>query len=153
MHTDSGIVEFIPHNSGLHYLELKDNEEAGVTLVATVRENFEEYTRKEVEGAIKACCLQAMLGHHSRKDFEGMVHLNLIAKCPVTPEIISHAHQLFAENLAVVSGKTVCRKPEQVVTDYVQIPRDVIQKNKYVTLTADVMHVNNLPFVITVGEE
>ena len=35
--------------------------------------------------------------------------------------------------------------------DYIQIPRDVIQTNKYVTLTADVMFVNNLPFVITNG--
>ena len=37
--------------------------------------------------------------------------------------------------------------------DYVQISRDVIQTNKYVTLTADVKYVNNLPFVITYGRE
>ena len=35
--------------------------------------------------------------------------------------------------------------------DYVQILRDLIQTNKYVTLTADIMYVNNLPFVITYG--
>ena len=38
-----------------------------------------------------------------------------------------------------------------MVTDYVQIPRDIIQKNKFVILTADVMFVNNLPFVNTYG--
>ena len=80
-----------------------------------------------------------------------MVHANLIDNCPVTPENISHAHQLFGENLAGLREKTVWKKPEQVVTDYVQIPRDLVQMNKYVTLTADVMFVNNLAFVITYG--
>ena len=37
--------------------------------------------------------------------------------------------------------------------DYVQIPRDVIQTNKYVTLTADAMFINNLPFIVTYEEE
>ena len=44
------------------------------------------------------------------------------------------------------------KKPEQVVTDYVQILRDLIQTNKYVTPTADVMYVYSLPFVITYGQ-
>ena len=38
-----------------------------------------------------------------------------------------------------------------MVTDYFQIPRDLIQTNKFVILPADVMYVNNLPFVITYG--
>ena len=36
--------------------------------------------------------------------------------------------------------------------DYIQIPRDLVQMNKYVTLTADVMFINNLAFVITYGK-
>ena len=39
-----------------------------------------------------------------------------------------------------------------MVMDYVQIPKDVIQMNKFVTLTADLMYVNCLPFVITYGQ-
>ena len=80
-----------------------------------------------------------------------MVHVNFIANCPVTSESILHVHKLFGENSAGLRGKTVHRKPEQVVANEVQIPRDVIQMNKYVTLTADVMFINNLPFVITYG--
>ena len=143
VHTSQRIVEFFPHESGLHYLDLKDHKEAGIALVTTIRENFEEYTKKQVEGAIKACHLQAMFGHLSRKDFKGIiVHGNLIANCPITPENISHIHQLFGEKLAGLRGKTVCRKPEQVVMDYVQIPRYVIQTSRYMTLTANVMYAN-----------
>ena len=74
-------------------MDLKDHEEAGIALVTTIRENFKGYTKKQVEGAIKAHYLQAMLGYPSKKDFKGMVHANLIANCPMTPENISHAHQ------------------------------------------------------------
>ena len=37
-----------------------------------------------------------------------------------------------------------------MVTDYVQIQRDLIQTNKFAPLTADVMYVNSLPFVMSV---
>ena len=63
--------------------------------------------KKQVEGAIKAHHFQAMLEHPSRNDYKSMVHANLIANCPVTPENISHAHKLFGENLAGLRGKAV----------------------------------------------
>ena len=40
-----------------------------------------------------------------------------------------------------------------MVTSYVQRPRDVIQTNKYVMHTSDVMFINNLLFIITFGGE
>ena len=145
VHTTQGVVEFMPHESRLHYLDLKENEEAGIALVTTTRENFEGYTKKQVKGTINGRQFQAVLGHPSKKDYESMVHANLIANCSVTPENISNTHKLFGENLARLRGKTVQKEPEQVVMDYVKIPRDMIQTKKFVTLTADVMFVNNLP--------
>ena len=59
--TDQGVVEFMPHKSGLHYLDLKKNEEAGIAFVTTVRDNFEGYSKKQVKGAIEAHHLQGML--------------------------------------------------------------------------------------------
>ena len=54
MQTKDGLVEFVPHESGLHYLNLKDQHKSGVTLVTMIRNNFEWYTKHEVEGAVKA---------------------------------------------------------------------------------------------------
>ena len=54
VHTTQGIVAFIPHKSGLHYLDLNDNEEVATAMVMMIKENFEGYTKKQVEGAIKA---------------------------------------------------------------------------------------------------
>ena len=52
--TTQGVVEFVPHKSGMHYLDLNEKQEAGVVLVAMIRDNFKGYTKKQVEGAIKA---------------------------------------------------------------------------------------------------
>ena len=35
---------------------------------------------------------------------------------------------------------------------YVLMPRDFVQMNKHVTLTADLIFINNLAFVITYGQ-
>ena len=39
----------MPHESGLHYLDLKDNEDAAVALFMMIRENFEGYIKKQLE--------------------------------------------------------------------------------------------------------
>ena len=80
-----------------------------------------------------------------------MVHANLIANCPVTQKDIFNAYALFGQNLPGLRGKTVRCKPEHVEMDNVQIPLSLIKMNNFVTLTADVILVNNYPFVVTFG--
>ena len=46
MYTSQGVVELIPHQSGLHYLDLKNNEEDEIALVTTIRENVEGLMKK-----------------------------------------------------------------------------------------------------------
>lgn len=79
VYTKMGIVEFQPHESGLHYLDLEENVKAGLALITTISEKYEGHTNKLVKGAIKACRLQAIFGYPSKKDFENMVHVYLIA--------------------------------------------------------------------------
>jgi hypothetical protein len=54
VHTYGGIVEFIPSSRGLHYHDISDpSSNVELMLVNTVRENFEGYTRQDVERARK----------------------------------------------------------------------------------------------------
>ena len=107
VHKSQGVVELIPHESGLHYLDMKNNEKVGIALVTTISKNFEGVVKKQMEGAIKACCFQTMLGHPLRKDSKSMIPANLNVNCPMTPENISCAHQLFGKKFAGMRGKTV----------------------------------------------
>jgi hypothetical protein len=173
VHTKDGVVEFKPSERGLHYVDVSvegdvvqhmlvtadiseeecDKEAERVTkecmMVTTVRGNLEGYTRHEIEKAKEARRLQGMIGNPTEKELEGMVREKLIANCPVTVKDIRNANRIFGPDLANLRGKTTRKKPEHVRVDYVEIPRDLVDMHKYVTLVADVMFVNGLPFLVT----
>ena len=46
---------------------------------------------------------------------------------------------------------TVRGPPIRVDDDYVEVPRDFYELHKFVTLTADVMFINGLPFLVTLA--
>ena len=94
------------------------------------KENFDGYTKQQIDGAIRAQCLQGMMGHQSQCDFENAVHDRMIQCCPVMHHDITASYNLFGSDLAGVRGKTVWRKPTRIDPEYVNIPQDLIQQNK-----------------------
>ncbi len=169
VHTKHSVVEFKPTPKGFHALSLKDNPDAAFLLVndaevqmphvtptepnvTTVWTNFEGFSCKQVEGAMSARRLMGMVATPSPRDFEGMVRLNMLKDCPVTNEDIKNANKIFGTDLATIRGKTVRRRPKQVITDYVNISRLLVDTNQQVTLAADVMFVNSVPFLVSVSQ-
>ena len=47
--TPGGIVKFKLHKNGFHYLDTNPDESSAITLVTTVRDNFEGFAMKEIE--------------------------------------------------------------------------------------------------------
>ncbi len=78
-----------------------------------------------------------------------MVRERLLTNCPVTVHDVDNANRIFGPDLANLRRKTTRTKPERVRVEYVQIPWDFVKLHKYVTLVADVMFVNGLPFLVT----
>jgi hypothetical protein len=162
VHTAHSVVEFKPTPKGLHVLNLKDNPEAAFLLVndaevqlsptqphvATVRTNFEGFSRKQVAGAMAARRLMGMVATPSPRDFQGKVRHNMLKDCPITNADITNAHTIFGTDLATIRGKTVRRRPKRVITDYVNIPRELVEVNQRVTLAADVMFVNSATLIL-----
>jgi hypothetical protein len=176
VHTPKGEVRFYKDEQGLPYLDLEgsnkagtllilqhkggthdENEEVtrdedeGVSLVQTVRGNYEGYTKREVLKAKEARRAQAMMGNPSEGDYKGMVSHNLIPNCPVTCSDITNAKAIFGPDLPSVRGKTVRRTPTPVVADYVAVPRELVQANKRMTLAANVFFVDGTAFLLTVS--
>ena len=155
----------MPTDTGLHVLNLQENPEGAYLLtthdsgtapstdhyihVNTVRDNYQGYTKHQVKNATRARRLMGIVGTPSPRDFQGMVRHNFLKDCPVTPEDITIANDLFGPDLATIRGKTVRHSPERVVMDYVEIPRDFLEKHYRVTLVADVMFVNSVPFLVS----
>ncbi len=88
-----------------------------------------------------------MVACPSKRDFQAMVRLNMLKNCPVTNNNIRNAHNIYGPDLASIRGKMVWRKPERVVTNYVDFPKQFLSIHGRVTLVADVMFVNSIPFL------
>ena len=84
-----------------------------------------------------------MLGHPTDHDFLGMVRGSMISNCPVTANAVKNAPRIFGPDLAGIRGRTVRRPPESVTTEYVQIPRAVLEQHQLV------MFVNGVPFLVS----
>jgi dimeric dUTPase (all-alpha-NTP-PPase superfamily) len=77
----------------------------------------------------------------------------MINNCSVTSTDINDAHKLFADDIATLMGNTVRNTQDPVMADYVEIPKDILDLNKDVTMAADVMFVNGLLFVTTISRK
>ena len=141
-------VVFHQSPQGLFY---HDTTNRAVMLVNTVHENMEGFTKRQVERAKAARRALGMVGYPSSKDFKAMVRTNLIKNCPVTVDDINTAERIFGPDLPTLKGKTVRQQSDAVVSDYVHVPPEIKQLNKRVTLGADVMFVDSVPFFITVS--
>ena len=81
-----------------------------------------------------------------------MVHGNMLIHFPITVTNIKHAQTIFGPDIGSLRGKTVRRKTETVMSDYVAIPNQIKEKMKTIELTVDVIFVNKIPFVISLGK-
>ncbi len=158
--TKDGNVVLRNNNKGMPYLDLRESEakailsfapKAAQSFVQMVQGNMEGFTRRKVKDAQKARKVQAMLGHPTDRKFLGMVRGGMISNCPVTANAVTNAHQIFGPDLAVVRGRMVRRPLESVTTNYVQIPRIVLEQHQLVTLAVDIMFVNGVPFLVSVA--
>ena len=90
-----------------------------------------------------------MIGAPTEREYQGLVRHNFLQDCPITPSDIANAHNFFGPDLANIRGKTVRRKPEHVSMEMVEIPQHILSNQQHVTLSADVMFVNQVPFLVS----
>jgi hypothetical protein len=122
-------------------------------LVTTVKENKEGFTDREFTRAKAARRAMGLVGYPSPRDFKNMVRLNMIKNCTVTPADIDNAHKLFGADIATLRGKTARRTQDAVMADFVAIPKEIIDLNKEITLAANILFVNGMPFVMSMSRK
>jgi hypothetical protein len=121
-------------------------------LVTTVSENKTRYTNAEASQAELARALQKKLGHISTDQFIHIVTNNLLPNCPVTKRDIMAAEDIYGPDIGILKGKTVRRSPRKVSTDMIHspLPAAVHERYQEVTLCADIMYVNGIPFFVLI---
>jgi hypothetical protein len=150
---DTGVCAGMPYidmtKPDDHFLQ---SASKGVAMIETVRGNYEGFTREQVIGATEARKALAMMAHPTAEKLRQMVSFtNAVANCPVSSADLTNANALFGPDRGGIRGKTVRQRPEKVRPELVTIPRSLFERLQDVTLEADVMFVNGLPFFVTVS--
>ena len=129
------------------YIDIREHHQ-GISMIETVQKNFEGVTKKQLNKAIMARVLQRRIGHPPEERYKEIVSLH--AKCPVSITDITNARAIFGRNRSGLRGRTVRDTAVVPVKEQrVAIPKDFYEMHKKVTLTADVMCVSGILFLVT----
>jgi len=144
---DGTARSFRPSKKGLFFSDVKSD--VAHTFINTVDNNKTKYTIKEYSDAVHARSLQNIIGRPNKQDFIKYMEWNMIPNCPVTKADIIRAEDIFGANIGALQGKTVRKKSTRVMTTVHELPAEIAQHHSDVTLEADIMYINEIPFVIT----
>ena len=109
VHREDGcIMEFKQFKSGLYYFDVSKHTHTSnfssdsnynylpsFSLVQTVEDNKEKYTKREVKNAERARGLRRRIGPPSQQDFEHYLSENFIRNCPLTVADAKRAVDIF----------------------------------------------------------
>ena len=115
-----------------------------------VKNNYEWYSKAHIEGTTSAHYLQVIIEHPFQRQFEKLVCETFIINCPVMPIDVTNAFNIFGPDLAGLRGKTVQQRQPASIQNMWGFQRRLL-KNKMLTLTADIMFMNQFPFMIING--
>jgi hypothetical protein len=93
--------------------------------------------------------LYKMIGRPSYNDFISIIKNNMLPHTNITIKDVMHAKTIFGKELESLQGKTVRKSPKAVITDYIEIPPDILEIHHDITLAADIMNVDKNQFLIT----
>ena len=148
LHKPGQQLHFVMYQDGLHYHNNKNRE---ITLVQTVQENEEGYSQRQIQDAKKARYLYVKVVYPSARYFENIISKNLILNCPVTASDVARADKSYGKYIHALKGKTTRTNPKPVVIYYMVMPKNILENNKNITLSIDIMFVNKIPFVTTIS--
>jgi hypothetical protein len=135
---------------GLFYVDTSDTG-GDFTMVNTVDDNKSSFTNCDYSHAVLACKIQKMIGQPSTAAYLKIVKQNLLPNCPITARDILAAERIFGPDVGSLKGKTVRRAADHVEISTVDIPSCLIRQYRNIVLTADIMFVNKIPFLVTIS--
>ncbi len=97
---------FDMHPCGLHiyYPEKNDGK---YSFVQTVADNMKLFTKRQIEGALKARHLYKTLAYPSNADFKVVLRVGGIGGCTITVDYAKVAHKIWGASVPKLKGSTV----------------------------------------------
>ena len=144
--TDLQNMEFLMHDSGLHYYEPTNKD---LVFLNTVSKNKEGFSRIKTKSAVKSQELQHILVFLTIKEVKWIIRSNHIQDCLVETEDVENYGLIWGKYMPYIKWKTTRKNPIQVTEDIIRVPKKSLKPNKGVFLNMDIFFVNKIPFLIT----
>lgn len=151
--SDGSKIHFEPSGNGLYKHELPSDTSAVNTMwtmlsnsISTMSDNAANYSRRAYQRAVKARLLQNIIMQPASKKYKEVI-LDYLRDAKVSCGDIDAAETTFGPNIGALCGKTVRRPNPHVQSGVDAVPNDVLKLHKHITLSVDLMFVNNLSFL------
>eukprot|EP00956_Cyclotella_meneghiniana_P035517 scaffold115573_cov38-Cyclotella_meneghiniana.AAC.1 len=155
---DTGVCSGMPYldmdNLKKHVRVATDEElqEVGIVMIETVRNNYEGFTKEQVQRAKDARDALAMMAHPRADRVNQVVSsTSAVRNWPFTAKDLANGDLIFGPDRGAMRGKTTRKKPSKVRPQLVSIPQQLFERIREVVLAADVMFVDGLPFFVTLS--
>ena len=69
----------------------------------------------------------------------------------MTVSDFARSDKIYGKDIHALKGKTNRSKPKKMVINYMELPKSILDSNRNITLSIDIMYVNKIPFVTTIS--
>ena len=117
----------------------------------TVKENVEDISNRQLKKAQDVKRLQNALGMPSHADLKAIITMNMIQDKHITHNDINLAERVFRNPIGEMKRKTSRQNKKFQQQDIIEIPEELIQKNKNLVQSIDTMYVNDILFLTCIS--
>jgi hypothetical protein len=155
VHKEDGSLRIFQQSKlELYYLDTATTENHSVLAVSTVEHNKSNYTNQDYSRDVLARKVQVLVGRPELRDFVEYLDDNAIPNCPINRQDAINAHAILGRDVDAIKGKTTRRKLKAVLAAVANnLPKEIMEVYRDVTLCIDIMFVNRIPFFLSISKK
>jgi acetolactate synthase regulatory subunit len=135
---------------GLYYLDTANSADH-VVLVSTVADKKSKYTDRDYNRAHLARKIQILIGLPELRDFLRYIQHHSLPNCPIKQQDAINAANIFGCDIGSLKGKTTRRSLDGIHANITNIPRQIMEQYRDITLCVNLMFVNCIPFFLSIS--
>ena len=121
--------------------------------IDTIQESKKNYSVRDHRRAERARRFQHIAGHPSDQTLIYSAMTNGIINSPVSKWDVELAFEIFGRSQYALRGKATASRPAVVEPmEILELPKNITNYYKNVELCIDVMHVNRVPFLLSISK-
>ena len=117
----------------------------------TLEDNLKYLSPRQTTRAKQARKAYQALGTPHPEDFKALIRMNLIRDNKVTNNDITLAEKTYGKDVGSLKGKTTRRRPPLAIRQTIEIPDELIEVQRDVTLSIDGLEINSVKFLSTIS--